>query len=178
MENIDPNKVIIIDESGANLNMTSEYARAEGGKRAKSPKPRKPGCQYSIIGAIRFASIAAVLYVKNAINTEVFKSFVEDLLVPQLSPGQYVVMDNINFHKNDTIISLIEETGATVVFLPPYSPDLSPIEFMWSKIKTILKKLKPRTASEFHDALCLALNEIDSEDLNAWYDWCGYAKAA
>jgi transposase len=178
MENIDPNNIIVIDESGADLSMANDYARAEGGQRAKAPKPHISGTKYSIIGAITLSAIAAILYVENAVNGYIFHGFVKKLLLPHLKKGMYVVMDNVSFHKQKIIIELIESTGAKVVFLPPYSPDLSPIEKMWSKIKEILKKLKPRTKHEFYNAICNALDVVNSSDLDGWYEECGYATAA
>jgi transposase len=175
MENINPNDIIVIDESGANLGMTSDYARAEGGQRAKAPKPGDSGQKYSMIGAITLTAILSVTYLEMAVNSEIFQAFIENFLIKKLGPGKYVVLDNVKFHKNKTVINMIEATGAKVVFLPPYSPDLSPIEKMWSKIKTILKQHKPRTDAEFYDALAIALHAVNSEDLENWYQECGYA---
>ena len=83
-------------------------------------------------------------------------------------------MDNARVHKSDAIVNLIESVGAKVVFLPPYSPDLSPIEKMWSKVKEILKRLMPRTKADFHDALAIALDSVNGEDCEEWFDACGY----
>jgi transposase len=174
IEDIDPNNIIVIDESGSDLSMTSDYARSEGGERAKAPKPHTTSSKFSIIGAIGITCVVAAMYVQAAVNTEIFETFVRKFLNPKLSHGKYVVMDNVNFHKSDTIINLIESTGARVVFLPPYSPDLSPIEKMWSKIKEILKRSKPRSNAEFHDSLASAFHEINEEDLYGWYEECGY----
>lgn len=174
MEDINPNNVIVIDESGADLSMTSDYARAEGGERATAPKPHLPGSRFSIIGAIGIACVVAAMYIQKAVNAEIFETFVNQLLIPKLGIGKYVVMDNVGFHKSEIIIKLIESTGARVVFLPPYSPDLSPIEKMWSKIKEILKRSKPRSNAEFHNALAIALHEINADDLSGWYEECGY----
>ena len=174
MEDINPSDIIVLDESGADLSMTSEYARAEGGKRANSPKPHIPGSKFSIIGAIGITCIIAAMYIQTSVNAEIFRTFVEQLLNPKLGPGKYVIMDNVGFHKNDAIVTLIESTGAKVVFLPPYSPDLSPIEKMWSKIKEFLKRIKPRSNAEFHNALTVALHEINEDDLSNWYEECGY----
>jgi len=177
MEGIDPSNIIVIDESGSDLKMASDYARSHGGERAKAPKPHISGSKFSIIGAISTTCIEAAMYVKAAVNLEIFETFVEKFLNPKLSAGKYVVMDNINFHKNDGVIKLIESTGAKVVLLPPYSPDLSPIEKMWSKIKEFLKRSKPRSDAEFHNALANALYDVNEEDLYGWYEECGYSMA-
>jgi transposase len=158
--------------------MSSDYARAEGGERAKMPKPFNVGEKFSIIGAIAITGIVAMMYIASAVNTLIFKTFVSEFLAPKLRRGQFVIFDNVNFHKSQIIIDIIEKTGAKVVFLPPYSPDLSPIEKMWSKIKEILKRKKPRSKSEFHEALLHAITSVNDEDFEEWYDACGYSLAA
>jgi transposase len=177
MMDIDPKNIVVLDESGSDLSMTSDYARAKGGARAKAPKPHIPGSRFSIIGAIGVASVVAAMYVKAAVDINIFETFVEKFLNPNLKPGQYVVMDNVGFHKNEKIVELIESTGARVVFSPPYSPDLSPIEKMWSKIKEFLKRSKPRSDAEFHNSLANALYEVNENDLESWYEECGYSIA-
>ena len=174
MKKINPSDIIVLDESGSDLSQTSEYARAEGGERARAPKPHCPGNRYSIIGAISISKIVSMMYIDCAINGAIFLSFIKKLLLPKLRQGQYVVMDNINFHKQEIVKNLVERVGAKVVFLPPYSPDLSPIEKMWSKIKEIVKRKKPRTDAEFHNALFSAAGAVSAEDLEAWYENCGY----
>jgi transposase len=158
--------------------MSSDYARAEGGKRAKMPKPFNVGEKFSIIGAIAINGIVAMMYITSAVNTLIFKTFISQFLAPKLNRGQFVIFDNVNFHKSQEIIDIIEKTGAKVVFLPPYSPDLSPIEKMWSKIKEILKRKKPRSKSEFHEALLVAITSVNDEDFEEWYDACGYSLSA
>ena len=174
MQDINPDDIIVLDESGSNLGMTSDYARAEGGSRAKAPKPHDCGTKFSILGAISTTGIVAASYVESAVNTEIFETFISKLLTPELDASKYVVMDNVGFHKSSSVIEQIEKTGAKVVFLPPYSPDLSPIEKLWSKVKDFLKRKKARTKPDFHDALALALDEITEDDLHGWYAECGY----
>lgn len=178
MEDIDPNKIIVLDEAGADLAMTSLYARAEGGERAKAPKPHSPGERYSMIGAISLTCVLAVMYIDCAIDGDIFKVFIKQFLLQHLEPGMYVVLDNVSFHKQASVAALIESTGASVVLLPPYSPELSPIEKMWSKIKEILKRMKARTREEFHKALGLAIKSVNEYDLEGWYEDCGYQVAA
>lgn len=159
---INPDDLVFIDESGANLGMTSDYAREEGGQRAKMPKPFDTGEKFSIIGAVSLTGIVAMMYVASAVNGNIFKAYIEQLLIPKLRRGQFVIFDNVSFHKSKELIELIECTGAKVVFLPPYSPDLSPIEKMWSKIKEILKRKKARSKAAFHYALLEAITEFVS----------------
>jgi transposase len=177
MEEIDPNNMIFIDESGANLGMVNDYARAEGGQRANAPKPFDTGEKFSIIGAIALTGIVAMMYVQDAVNGNIFTGFIKKFLLPKLHAGQFVIFDNVSFHKPQVIIDLIESMGARVVFLPPYSPDLSPIEKMWSKIKDILKRNKPRSKAEFHTSLVRALSCMNDGDFEEWYEACGYSVA-
>lgn len=161
---INPDDLIFLDESGANLGMTSDYARAEGVQRAKMPKPFDTGEKFSIIGAVSLTGIVAMMYVACAVNGNIFKAYIEQLLVPKLHRGKFVIFDNVSFHKSKELIELIEQTGAKVVFLPPYSPDLSPIEKMWSKIKEILRRKKARSKAEFHNALLEAITSVNDSD--------------
>jgi transposase len=150
----------------------------EGGKRATMPKPFNIGEKFSIIGAVCLTGIVAMMYIVSAVNGSIFKTYIKKLLIPKLRRGQFVIFDNVSFHKSKDLIDLIEKTGAKVVFLPPYSPDLSPIEKMWSKIKEILKRKKPRSKAEFHDALLEAITRVNEGDFKEWYEACGYSIAA
>lgn len=167
--------MIFIDESGANLGMVNDYARAEGGCRANAPRPFDTGEKFSIIGAVALTGIVAMMYIEASVNGYVFKGFIEKYLLSKLRPGQFVIFDNVSFHKPKEVINLIESVGAKVVFLPPYSPDLSPIEKMWSKIKEILRRNKPRTKAQFHSALANSLSSMNDEDFEEWYESCGYS---
>ena len=174
----DPEKLLFIDESGANLGMISDYARVEGGQCAIMSKPFDTGEQFSIIGAVCLTGIVAMMYIASSVNGIIFKTYIEKLLIPKLRRGQFVIFDNVSFHKSKELIELIESTGAKVVFLPPYSPDLSPIEKMWSKIKGILKRIKPRSKEEFHNSLFEAIGSVSDGDFEEWYESCGYSLAA
>jgi transposase len=174
MEDKNPEDFIFIDESGTDTTVSTEYARTEGGDRIKAPKPSGTWDRFSIIGAISILGIVAVMYGKWATDACIFISFIKDCLLKSLKKGQIVFLDNAKFHKNSRIKELIESVGAKLVFLPPYSPDLSPIEKMWSKIKHYIKKKAPRNAGEFHNALNYALSELEDDDFEEWYDACGY----
>ena len=154
--------------------MVSDYARAEGGARAKAPRPFNSGEKFSIIGAISLAGIVGMMYIESATDGEAFKTFIKKCLIPNLGLDKFVILDNVGFHKQNEIRELIEQAGSKVVFLPPYSPDLSPIEPMWSKIKQLLRKLMPRAKAEFHDALAELLSSLNQEDFEEWFSECGY----
>jgi len=166
--------LIFIDESGASLRMAREYARIVGGERIKMPLPTKHGPKLSIIGAISVDKVVASMYGEWSADGEIFATFIEKCLVPTLSVGKIVLLDNIPFHKNKRIKEAIEATGAKIRFLPPYSPDFSPIENMWSKIKSILRKYAPRTLGDFKKAIKKAFLSISSTDLLGWFRHCGY----
>jgi transposase len=127
-----------------------------------------------MIGAISVVAIEAALYGEWSADGEIFLEFVKKRLVPQLSSGKVVIVDNVSFHKIVGVKEAIEEAGAHLFYLPPYSPDLSPIELMWSKIKSILKKISPRTKPQFRRAIREAFVEISKNDLVSWFKHCGY----
>ncbi len=166
--------LIFIDESGANLKMSNPYARTEGGSRIKMPIPFNRGPQISMIGAISVNKVEAALYGEWATNGDIFHTFIENNLLPQLKPKHIVVMDNVKFHLQERIKHTIESTGAKIIFLPPYSPDLNPIENMWSKVKNTLRKLAPRTTRSFKKCIKIAFEGISKSDLVEWYKHCGY----
>lgn len=155
--------------------MTEKYARAKGGDRIKMPVPCNRGPQISMIGAISLRGVEAALYGEWATNGEIFLEFVAQCLAPKLRPGMIVIMDNVRFHLQANVIAHIESRGAKVVFLPPYSPDFSPIENMWSKIKNTLRRLMPRTLQAFKKSIKVAFESIREKDLLGWFRHCGYS---
>jgi transposase len=174
MADIAADTLIFIDEAGANLSMTRAYARSYGGNRIKVAVPAEHRPKLSIISAISTEEVVASVYGEWATNGDIFSEFIETCLVPQLSVGQLVLVDNISFHKMAKVKQAIEATGASLKFLPPYSPDFSPIENMWSKIKTVLRTLAPRTLKEFKKAIKVAFQSVSKNDLVAWFKYCGY----
>ena len=154
--------------------MCPHYGRAEGGERVHAAKPYDRGKNISIIGAIGLVGVICAMYGQWATDSMAFLSFVQTMLVPHLRPGHIVILDNVNFHKHRQIREAIERAGARLLFLPPYSPDLSPIELMWSKLKHYLKKKAARTMADFHKALLEAFETLTDYDFEAWFDDCGY----
>lgn len=173
---LNANNLIFIDESGANLRMESTYARVEGSQRIKMPVPHNRGPQLSMIRAISTKKVEAGLYGEWATNGEIFLTFIEKELSPQLKKKHIVIMDNVKFHLQASVAAVIESKGAKVIFLPPYSPDFSPIENMWSKIKNTLRKLAPRTLKEFKKSIQIAFKQISKSDLSGWFKHCGYER--
>ncbi len=136
--------------------------------------PRNYGQQTSIISAVGLTGAAATLTVEGAVDTAVFNVYVECVLRPTIEVGDIIVLDNLSAHRASCIEAVAAAAGASVVWLPPYSPDFSPIELMWSKIKTALRAAKARTREELEQALLAALKLVTPEDCAAWFSHCGY----
>ena len=163
---------------GSPLGLTRLYGRAAPGRRVLDRVPGDRGGNVSTIGAIGLEGIRTGLSVPGAIDGETMLFFIEDLLVPTLKRGDIVVMDNNSIHKLDEIEDAIEAAGAWVLFLPPYSPDLNPIETCWSKVKSRLRSLKPRTLPDLLGALVQAFSSITPHDILHWFQHCGYQVAS
>ena len=167
-------KLVFIDESGAKTNMTRLYGRAKEGQRAVDDTPSGHWCTTTMISSVRLNGSTACMVVDGATTKDIFKAYVEKILLPTLQPGDIVVLDNLSSHKSQEIRDLIESVGAELWFLPPYSPDLNPIEKMWSKVKAILRKLKARTEQALITAIAKALEQVTANDANGWFKSCGY----
>lgn len=162
---------------GSNLSFTRLFGRAAPGQRVLDQVPGARGKNISTIGAISLAGVLTGLSVPGSIDGAVMLFFVEEMLAPLLKAGDVVLLDNVATHKQEEIEDLIEARGALVIFLPPYSPDLNPIENCWSKVKTMLRSLKPRTLEELLDALVEAFSSITIDNLLGWFTHCGYQAA-
>lgn len=127
-----------------------------------------------MISSIRSDGSTACMTIEGATNAEIFYAYVKDILLDTLEAGDIVIMDNLSSHKNKRVIELIESKGARVEFLPAYSPDLNPIELMWSKVKSILRKLEPRSPEELLEAIANALGKVTITDAINWFSHCGY----
>lgn len=127
-----------------------------------------------MISSVRLDGSTECMAVKGATNTEVFRAYVADVLVPTLREGDIVVMDNLSAHKNKETLAIIEQAGAEPLFLPPYSPDLNPIEMMWSKVKSILRSEEARDPESLVEAIGYALDKVTPSDARNWFAHCGY----
>lgn len=165
---------IFLDEMGCNLALTRRYGRAAPGERVRDSVPGDRGGNVSTIGALDLTGFRTGLSVPGAIDGETMVFFIEEMLAPTLNRGDLVFMDNCPIHKMEEIEDIIEACGAWVLFLPPYSPDLNPIEHGWSKVKTRLRALKPRTLQEVLAALVDAFATVTKQDIRGWFHHCGY----
>lgn len=171
---VDFSKFKFLDEAGSNPAMTRLYGRAGRGTRVIEATPQNYGENITMLAALSLSGVTAPMTINGAVDGEVFKVYVEQVLAPTLQAGDVVVMDNLPAHKVKGIQELIGQRGARLIYLPPYSPDLNPIEKCWSKIKTYLRRAKARTRAELEKALAEALLRISSRDAEGWFKSCGY----
>jgi len=168
------NRLVFVDEAGCQLGMDRRYARAPVGERAHCARPFFHGDQVNLIGAIGLKTVRCMMTLEGNIDGLAFEVFAQDFLAPQLQGGDVVIWDRLPAHRMESIRKIIEATGARVLLLPPYSPDLNPIELMWSKLKEIIRGFAPKTIRAFYKALSVALSRITSSDLTGWFGHCGY----
>jgi transposase len=166
--------LVFIDECGSNIALTPMYARAPKGERARGKVPRNRGKNTTLIAALSLEGMGAALILEGSANTTAFELYVEQVLAPSLRAGQIVVMDNLQAHKSARVKQAIEEKGCQLLFLPGYSPDLSPIEEAFSKLKTALRRAGARTREALEEAIAQALLTITAQDAQGWFQHCGY----
>lgn len=164
-----------IDESGVNLALTRSYGRAAPGERVAEAVPQNYGSNVTLLAALGLSGVIAPWMLEGAIDTETFRIYLEQVLGPTLKPGDIVILDNLSVHKVSGLADRLARRGARLEYLPPYSPDLNPIEKCWSKIKTALRKAKARTLEALEQALKEAFASITDSDARAWFKHCGYA---
>ncbi len=157
--------------------MTRRYGRAPRGERVCDSAPRNYGSHTSLIGAMGLRGLVATLTVEGAVDTLCFDAYLERVLGPQLRRGDVVVLDNLGAHRASRIEEVAASRGAQVLWLAPYSPDFSPIEQCWSKIKTFLRGVKARTADALDEALARAIGLVTKADICGWFKHCGYSLA-
>jgi transposase len=174
---IDPKQLIFIDEAAVNTAMTRYFGRAAPGERVIDRVPRNYGAQTSMISAIGLRGLVATMTLEGAVDTLAFDAYINEVLGPNLRPGDVVILDNLNVHKASQIERAAVSAGARVIWLAPYSPDFSPIEQCWSKIKQSLRAAKARTREELEAALVKALKLVTKSDILGWFSHCGYPVA-
>jgi transposase len=173
---IDPAKFVFLDESGAKTNMTRLYGRSLGGTRCIDHTPHGHWKTMTMLSAIRSDGVMkeATVVVDGAMNSVTFLGYVRQFLAPALQPGDVVVMDNLPAHKSADVRDAIEAVGCDLWYLPPYSPDLNPIEKLWSKVKAWLRRVSAATFDTLSDAIVAALNAVDSQECSNYFKSCGY----
>jgi transposase len=177
VKEIDPARLVFVDGCGTNITLTRLYARAPRGERAFGKAPRNWDKNVTLIAAMSAEGMGQSMSVEGATDGAAFEAYVKHFLVPTLKDGQVVVMDNLQAHKSRRVGKLIESVGASVLFLPPYSPDFSPIEEAFSKIKAILRSIEARTQEALVEAIAQALDAVSRSDALGWFAHCGYRLA-
>ena len=167
-----------MDECGTHTSMTRLYARAPKGERVYGKVPRNRGKNTTLLASMTSGGMGPCLAVEGATTKAVFETYVEQVLAPSLRPGQVVILDNLSSHKGERVRQLIEGRDCSLLFLPPYSPDFSPIEEAFSKIKALLKKSAARTRGTLLEAIGRAISAVTLEDAVGYFGHCGYLFAA
>jgi transposase len=171
---LDAQQVVFVDEMGTNISLCALYAWAPKGQRAHCWVPRNRGANTTVLSSMTLEGMGPSLVVEGATTSEVFETYVEQVLAPTLRSGQVVVMDNLNAHKGERIEELIEERNCELVYLPPYSPDFNPIEEAFSKIKGLLRKVEARSREALVEAIGAAISAVTASDARGFFEHCGY----
>jgi transposase len=171
---IDPARFVWVDETGSDLSLTRTYSRAPRGQRAHAMVPSKRGKNRTLITALTLAGMGPGLLLDEAIDRVTVDGYIIHRLAPTLQPDQIVVVDNLQVHYSDRAKAAIEARGAQLWYLPPYSPDLNPIEEAFSKAKTLLRTAAPRTVEDHSAAIWAALRTITPQDAAGWFGHAGY----
>jgi transposase len=174
LKDVDPARLVFLDESGTQTSMTRTHGRAPRGERLVSKVPAGHWKIVTMISAIRLGGPFAAASVIGPTDSDLFRTYVAQVLVPQLRPGDVVMMDNLSPHKAPGVREAIESVGASLHYLPPYSPDFNPIENMWSKLKRRLRSIAARSIESLHEAIGTALQSISSSDCHGFFRGCGY----
>jgi transposase len=175
MATLDVRRLKFVDESGVNLAMTRLYGRAPRGTRVIGSVPQNYGSNVTMLGTLGVQGLQAVMTAEGATDAGVFRTYIKRVLGPTLWPGDLVVMDDLRAHKAIGVQQALAWRGARLLYLPPYSPDLSPIEPCWTKVKSALRKAKARTRDALDTAITSALTTVTVIDAHSWFTYCGYA---
>ena len=167
--------MIFLDESGALTNLVRTHGRSDCGVRCIGFAPQGHWKVMTAVAAVRLDGLTAPFTIDCPMDGEIFGVYVEQVLVPTLRTGDVVVMDNLSAHKHPRIKGLIGAAGASVLYLPPYSPDFNPIEIIWSKVKGLLRTIAARTVDALHDAFGHAFAAVTPGDILGCFRHCGYA---
>jgi transposase len=175
---MDADRLVFVDECSTNTSLAPLYAWSPKGERAHCSVPRNWGANVTLLASMSVGGMGACLAVEGPTTREVFETYLERVLVPSLKPGQVVVMDNLSSHKGGRVRELIEGQGCQLLYLPPYSPDLNPIEEAFAKLKGLLRKAGARTYEALIEAMGRALEAITVKDTRGFFEHRGYRATA
>lgn len=173
----EPKRLVFVDECGTHTSLAPIYGYAPKGERLWFSVPRGRGKNTTLLSSMTIEGMGPSLAVEGATTAVVFETYVEKVLVPSLCKGQIVVMDNLGAHRPARIRELIEGQGCQLIYLPPYSPDLNPIEEAFAKIKNLLRKAAARTKEALVEAIGSALSAVSSQDARDFFEHAGYWQA-
>jgi transposase len=172
---LEPERLVFVDETATSTNMDRRYGRSPEGERLEGKVPHGHWKVTTLVAALTACGIQAAMTTDGAINGDLFVAFVEQVLVPTLKAGDVVILDNLSSHKRAEARQLIEACGASLIFLPAYSPDLNPIEMAFSKLKAILRKVKERTVEGLNRAIFAALEGFTPQECANFLAAAGYS---
>jgi len=175
---LDAGCLVFVDECGTHTSMARRYTRAPRGERAYGGVPRNRDKNTTLIASLSLGGMGEAMVVEGSTTKAVFEAYVEGFLVPPLEEGQVVVLGNLGADKGERVRRLIEARGCKLLFLPAYSPDFSPIDEAFSKIKALLKKAAARTREALIEAIGRALDAVSPADAKGWFAHCGYEPEA
>jgi transposase len=166
--------LVVVDETGSQINMTPLYAYAPRGERAIGKVPRNYGANLTVIASLSLSGMGEAMLLDGSADAAAFEAYIEQILAPSLRRGQIVILDNLSIHLGPRVKEVIERRSCQLLFLPAYSPDFSPIEEAFSKLKTILRRAGARTREALQEAIIEALPRITAQDALGWFLHCGY----
>jgi transposase len=170
---VDPGRFVFLDETGLNTAMTRLYGRAPRGQRLVESVPEAHWQTTTLISAVRRDGVVASLEFPGATDALAFRTYIDRVLVPALRPGDIVVLDNLAAHRARGVARALRKAGAGVWYLPPYSPDLQPVEKIWAKVKALVRKAKARTTEALGEAIAQALQAVTPQDCQGCFASCG-----
>ena len=171
---LDPTRLVFIDETGASTKMARLRGRARRGQRCRAPIPHGHWKTTTFTGALRLGGMTAPMVLDGPMNADAFLAYIEQVLVPTLAPGDIVIMDNLPAHRSATVRDAIEAAGAELRYLPPYSPDFNPIENAFAKLKSILRKAAARTIDDLWDVIGSSLPTFTMQECANYFTAAGY----
>ena len=173
-QRVDAGRLFCLDEAGSTVAMTRERGWAPRGEPVQDIRPRNRGSVVTMIAALTIDGLTAMMTIEGGTDADVFETYIEHFLLPELRPGDIVVLDNLGAHRTQRVRELVESVGARLWFTPPYSPEFNPIELAWAKLKAFLRTAKARSRKALDNAIAFAMNLITADDARAWYRHCGF----
>ena len=171
---MDAGRLVFVDEMGANVSLSALYAWSRRGERAYAKVPRNWGENVTLLASITHRGLGPCLAVEGPTRREGFEAYLERVLASSLRPGQVVVLDNLSAPKGGRVKEIVEGAGCELIYLPPYSPDLNPIEQAFSKVKGLLRRSEARTREALVEAMGRALDAVSAQDARGFFGHCGY----